>query len=197
MNARAAQPQIPPVATSRAPACNCGRSCVPISDIDTDGLPFAGELIQVRAEATQWEGAAERVLHNFALSLLVPSRHYDAVADLGGRAPPRSQAGLLPGAGQRDHRPAAGPARRPSLTARHARDQARLRLRGLAAGRARPAGQPRVCGDHRRVPHRVQGADPGRSGQGSGEAREGRPPAHRRPAGRMCSAGATSKRSRL
>ncbi len=43
-------------------------------------LPFAGELIQVRADATDWEGAAERVLHNFALSLLVPSHHYDAVA---------------------------------------------------------------------------------------------------------------------
>jgi uncharacterized protein YPO0396 len=48
--------------------------------LDTDGLPFAGELIEVRAHASEWEGAAERVLHNFALSLLVPSHHYDAVA---------------------------------------------------------------------------------------------------------------------
>lgn len=47
---------------------------------DTDDLPFAGELIQVRAGASEWEGAAERVLHNFALSLLVPSQHYDTVA---------------------------------------------------------------------------------------------------------------------
>ena len=49
-------------------------------DIDPDELPFAGELIQVRAEASEWEGAAERVLHSFALSLLVPNRHYEAVA---------------------------------------------------------------------------------------------------------------------
>ena len=47
---------------------------------DTGDLPFAGELIQVRTGATEWEGAAERVLHNFALSLLVPSHHYDSVA---------------------------------------------------------------------------------------------------------------------
>jgi len=49
-------------------------------DIDTDELPFAGELIQVRDDAREWEGAAERVLRNFALSLLVPNAHYDAVA---------------------------------------------------------------------------------------------------------------------
>ena len=48
--------------------------------IGTDDLPFAGELIQVRAGAKEWEGAAERVLRNFALSLLVPTHHYDAVA---------------------------------------------------------------------------------------------------------------------
>ncbi len=44
-------------------------------------LPFAGELIQVRPEEKVWEGAAERLLHNFGLSLLVPDRHYPAVAD--------------------------------------------------------------------------------------------------------------------
>jgi uncharacterized protein YPO0396 len=51
-------------------------------DIGADGaeIPFAGELVQVRSDAAEWEGAAERVLHNFALSLLVPDRHYDKVA---------------------------------------------------------------------------------------------------------------------
>lgn len=44
-------------------------------------LPFAGELIQVRPDASAWEGAIERVLHNFGLSLLVPDRHYRAVAE--------------------------------------------------------------------------------------------------------------------
>lgn len=48
--------------------------------IDEGELPFAGELLQVRSDAAAWEGAAERVLHNFALSLLVPNRHYDHVA---------------------------------------------------------------------------------------------------------------------
>lgn len=49
---------------------------VPLAD-----LPFAGELIQVREDAADWEGAAERVLHGFGLSLLVPARHYPAVCD--------------------------------------------------------------------------------------------------------------------
>jgi uncharacterized protein YPO0396 len=49
-------------------------------DIDAATLPFAGELIAVRADAAEWEGAAERVLRVFALSLLVPSPHYEAVA---------------------------------------------------------------------------------------------------------------------
>jgi uncharacterized protein YPO0396 len=49
--------------------------------IDGDGLPFVGELLQVRDDATDWEGAAERVLRAFALSLLVPNDHYAAVAE--------------------------------------------------------------------------------------------------------------------
>ncbi len=48
--------------------------------IEPGTLPFAGELIQVRDDAPDWEGAAERVLRNFALSLLVPDAHYEAVA---------------------------------------------------------------------------------------------------------------------
>ncbi|MHB1670776.1 MAG: ATP-binding protein [Acidiferrobacter sp.] len=45
-----------------------------------DDMPFAGELLQVRAEESAWEGAAERLLHNFGLSLLVPDGHYTDVA---------------------------------------------------------------------------------------------------------------------
>ena len=45
-----------------------------------DSLPFIGELIQVREDERAWEGAAERLLHNFGLSLLVPEAHYAAVA---------------------------------------------------------------------------------------------------------------------
>lgn len=42
-------------------------------------LPFAGELIQVLPEHADWEGAIERVLHAFGLSLLVPDEHYPRV----------------------------------------------------------------------------------------------------------------------
>ncbi len=49
--------------------------------IAADALPFAGELIQVRDDARDWEGAAERLLRGFALSLLVPNEHYPAVSD--------------------------------------------------------------------------------------------------------------------
>ena len=48
--------------------------------LDAGSLPFAGELIEVRQEERAWEGAAERLLHGFALSLLVPDQHYSAVA---------------------------------------------------------------------------------------------------------------------
>lgn len=56
-----------------------------------DMLPFAGELLQVRPEERDWEGAIERLLHNFGLSLLVPDDRYARVAEwvdrthLGGR----------------------------------------------------------------------------------------------------------------
>jgi uncharacterized protein YPO0396 len=44
-------------------------------------MPFAGELLQVREEESDWEGAIERLLRNFALSLIVPDRHYAPVAE--------------------------------------------------------------------------------------------------------------------
>ena len=49
--------------------------------IGEDSLPFAGELIAVRDSEADWEGAAERLLHGFALSVLVPDEHYAAVSD--------------------------------------------------------------------------------------------------------------------
>jgi uncharacterized protein YPO0396 len=45
-----------------------------------DALPFVGELLQVRPEEVLWEGAAERLLHGFALSLLVPDDLYPTVS---------------------------------------------------------------------------------------------------------------------
>ena len=41
-----------------------------------DDLPFAGELIRVAEASRKWEGAAERILRPFALSVLVPERLY-------------------------------------------------------------------------------------------------------------------------
>ncbi|HIU84446.1 MAG TPA: ATP-binding protein [Candidatus Aphodousia gallistercoris] len=43
-------------------------------------LPFAGELIEVKDEERSWQGAIERVLHNFATSLLVSEALYQPVA---------------------------------------------------------------------------------------------------------------------
>lgn len=49
--------------------------------LSVDDMPFAGELIQVRDEERDWEGAAERLLRGFGLALLVPDTHYKAVAE--------------------------------------------------------------------------------------------------------------------
>jgi uncharacterized protein YPO0396 len=49
--------------------------------LDAEALPYAGELIAVRAGQADWEGAAERLLRGFALSVLVPEQHYAAVSD--------------------------------------------------------------------------------------------------------------------
>jgi uncharacterized protein YPO0396 len=48
--------------------------------VDSEELPFAGELLQVRREEGAWEGAIERLLHGFALSLLVPDHLYSQVS---------------------------------------------------------------------------------------------------------------------
>ena len=48
--------------------------------LDEDELPFAGELLQVAEGERDWEGAIERLLHSFGLSLLVPESHYVRVA---------------------------------------------------------------------------------------------------------------------
>ncbi len=42
-------------------------------------IPFIGELIQVRKNSKEWESAIERLLHNFALRLLIPVEYYQRV----------------------------------------------------------------------------------------------------------------------
>lgn len=48
--------------------------------LDEASVPFAGELVRVREGAADWEGAAERLLRDFGLSLLVEDAQYQRVA---------------------------------------------------------------------------------------------------------------------
>lgn len=48
--------------------------------VDKEFLPFAGELLEVNEDEVRWEGAIERLVHGFALSLLVPEQYYVDVA---------------------------------------------------------------------------------------------------------------------
>ncbi|MCS2157696.1 hypothetical protein MUU48_12315 [Scandinavium sp. H11S7] len=48
--------------------------------LDHEQLPFAGELIAIREDESLWEGAAERLLRGFGLSVLVANDDYALVA---------------------------------------------------------------------------------------------------------------------
>ena len=49
--------------------------------VSESALPFIGELIEVKSDEAEWQGGIERVLHGFALSLLVDERHYSALSN--------------------------------------------------------------------------------------------------------------------
>lgn len=49
-------------------------------NIDSEYLPFVGELLEVKSADLKWEGAIERIAHNFGLSLLVSEKFYLTVA---------------------------------------------------------------------------------------------------------------------
>ena len=42
-------------------------------------IPFIGELIKVKEDELAWESSIEKVLHNFALRLIVPPKYYSEV----------------------------------------------------------------------------------------------------------------------
>lgn len=44
-----------------------------------DEIPFIGELIRLKDDEREWESAIERILHNFALWLIVPEKYYRKV----------------------------------------------------------------------------------------------------------------------
>lgn len=49
--------------------------------VETTTMPFAGELMEVKPEYTEWAGAVERLLRGFGLSLLVPEHLYRPAAE--------------------------------------------------------------------------------------------------------------------
>jgi len=48
--------------------------------LKVEDLPFAGELLRVRPEETDWEGAIERLLRGFAINLIVSESYYRKLA---------------------------------------------------------------------------------------------------------------------
>ncbi|MCP4152038.1 MAG: AAA family ATPase [bacterium] len=48
-------------------------------EVYADEIPFVGELIKVKETQKEWEAPIERLLHNFALRLLVPDKYYERV----------------------------------------------------------------------------------------------------------------------
>jgi uncharacterized protein YPO0396 len=49
-------------------------------DILEDEIPFAGELMKVANNEKEWEGALEKLLRGFGISMLVPEKHYRVVS---------------------------------------------------------------------------------------------------------------------
>lgn len=64
-----------------APVQDLRRRLCEALELSENELPFVGELLQVKPEHAAWRGAIERVLHGFALALLVDERLYGRVAD--------------------------------------------------------------------------------------------------------------------
>lgn len=48
-------------------------------NLDETDLPFVGELLQVRSDASEWQGVIERLLRSFGLCILVPEQYYRSV----------------------------------------------------------------------------------------------------------------------
>ncbi len=63
-----------------APMLELRRQIAEAVGVAEAALPFVGELIEVKPEESTWRGAIERVLHGFALSILVQEDQYAAVS---------------------------------------------------------------------------------------------------------------------
>lgn len=45
----------------------------------TSEIPFIGELIRIKDSEKDWENTIEKILHNFALRLIIPEKYYNTV----------------------------------------------------------------------------------------------------------------------
>lgn len=50
-------------------------------EISVEEIPFAGELMKVNESEKDWEGALERLLRGFGVSMLVPEKHYQQISN--------------------------------------------------------------------------------------------------------------------
>jgi uncharacterized protein YPO0396 len=50
-------------------------------EISEDEIPFVGELLKVNENEKDWEGALERLLRGFGVSMLVPDKHYAQISN--------------------------------------------------------------------------------------------------------------------
>jgi uncharacterized protein YPO0396 len=63
-----------------APMLELRRQIAEAVGVAEAALPFVGELIEVKPEESAWRGAIERVLHGFALAILVQEEQYAAMS---------------------------------------------------------------------------------------------------------------------
>lgn len=63
-----------------APMLELRREIAAAIGVAEAALPFVGELVEVKPDEAPWRGAIERVLHGFALSILVDEQHYAALS---------------------------------------------------------------------------------------------------------------------
>lgn len=63
-----------------APMLELRHSMASAIGVAASALPFVGELLDVKQEETPWRGAAERLLHGFALALLADEQYYNALS---------------------------------------------------------------------------------------------------------------------
>ena len=71
-------------------------------DIPEDEMPFVGEILKVREKDKEWEGAIERLLHGFGLSMIVSEANYKQVSQyVNARKLETKSGGNTKGRGQR------------------------------------------------------------------------------------------------